>query len=148
MGKSNDRPVSQTGIGGGSPNPARAAAMTESPAVALMRVNCRITLLLREMVFIERGLRPVTEVVSQAEMDQENEDLLADLERNFDPTEEIERVRKELDGKTPNDPTNAYINNLTNSDDDSDEEEDEDSLYHPDYQAPQLALEWCRKRRN
>ena len=47
-----------------------------------MRVNCRLTLLLREMVFIERGLRPVTEVVSQTEQD-EGDAALARRRRNW-----------------------------------------------------------------
>ena len=93
LGRNNDRPVSQTGIGGGPPNPARAAAATESPAVVLMRVNCRLTLLLREMVFIERGLRPVTEVVSQTEQDEEDAELLAEAE------EELERMKREAAGE-------------------------------------------------
>lgn len=139
LGRNNDRPVAQTGIGGGPPNPARAAAATESPAVVLMRVNCRLTLLLREMVFIERGLRPVTEVVSQTEQDEEDASLLAEAE------EELERMAREVNGDVNNPP--AYVNNSIDSNDDSDDEYEYSSgILDPD-NAPQLALEWCRKRR-
>ena len=136
LGRNNDRPVSQTGIGGGPPNPARAAAATESPAVVLMRVNCRLTLLLREMVFIERGLRPVTEVVSQTEQDEEDAELLAEAE------EELERMKREVNG---GDVTPAYVNNSIDVNDDSNDEYSS-GILDPD-NAPQLALEWCRKRR-
>lgn len=141
LGRNNDRPVSQTGIGGGPPNPARAAAATESPAVVLMRVNCRLTLLLREMVFIERGLRPVTEVVSQTEQDEEDAELLAEAE------EELERMKREAAGED----VVEYVNNSiddSNSIETDDEDDDEYSSGILDPQtAPQLALEWCRVRR-
>ena len=141
LGRNNDRPVSQTGIGGGPPNPARAAAATESPAVVLMRVNCRLTLLLREMVFIERGLRPVTEVVSQTEQDEEDAELLAEAE------EELERMKREAAGED----VVEYVNNSiddSNSIEADDEDDDEYSSGILDPQtAPQLALEWCRVRR-
>ena len=139
LGRNNDRPVAQTGIGGGPPNPARAAAATESPAVVLMRVNCRLTLLLREMVFIERGLRPVTEVVSQTEQDEEDAELLAEAE------EELERMKREAAGED----VVEYVNNSIDDsvvDDDDDDDEYSSGILDPNA-APQLALEWCRVRR-
>ena len=108
LGRNNDRPVAQTGIGGGPPNPARAAAATESPAVVLMRVNCRLTLLLREMVFIERGLRPVTEVVSQTEQDEEDAKLLAEAE------EELERMKRRSTAGTSPQRTSTTQSKTTN----------------------------------
>ncbi len=140
LGRNNDRPVTQTGIGGGPPNPARAAAATESPAVVLMRVNCRLTLLLREMVFIERGLRPVTEVVSQTEQDEEDAELLAEAEG------ELERMKRQAAGEDVVEYVNNSIDDSVVDDDDDDEYEYSSGILDPDA-APQLALEWCRVRR-
>lgn len=58
-------PASQRGIASrGGPENVGPRALGETDAVRLMRVNCRLTLLLREFVFASRGLRPVAEVIS------------------------------------------------------------------------------------
>jgi len=71
-------PASQRGIAsrGGPENAGGPRALGETDAVRLMRVNCRLTLLLREFVFESRGLRPVAEVISarDEELDDGEED--------------------------------------------------------------------------
>ena len=71
-------PASQRGIAsrGGPENAGGPRALGETDAVRLMRVNCRLTLLLREFVFKSRGLRPVAEVISarDEELDDGEED--------------------------------------------------------------------------
>ena len=52
----------------------------ESSGTQLMRVNCRFTLLLREMVFISRGQRAVSEVISSIEAAEEDRELMAEVE--------------------------------------------------------------------
>ena len=70
--------------------------MRESTA-QLMRVNCRLTLLLREMVFIARGLRPVTELVSSAELEEEKR--AAEAEANGEVDADIRREKEKEQAK-------------------------------------------------
>ena len=53
-----------------------------------MRVNCRLTLLLREFVFASRGLRPVAEVISTRDEELDNEGGLEDGLREEDRLED------------------------------------------------------------
>ena len=69
-------PASERGIAsrGGPENAGGARALGETDATRLMRVNCRLTLLLREFVFQSRGLRPVAEVISARDEELDGEE--------------------------------------------------------------------------
>ena len=112
-------PVSRKGIA--SRGPQGAGALGETDAVMLMRVNCRLTLLLREFVFISRGLQPVTEVMSAAELELEAE-----------AAAENERARPEGDAEITDD-----LDDLPGGVDD---------VTDPSRgSGPQVALEWCAR---
>ena len=115
-------PVSRKGIA--SRGPQGAGALGETDAVMLMRVNCRLTLLLREFVFISRGLQPVTEVMSAAELELEAE-----------AAAENERARPEGDAEITDD-----LDDLPGGVDDV---TDPSGGW-----GPQVALEWCRADRD
>ena len=69
-------PASERGIAsrGGPENAGGPRALGETDATRLMRVNCRLTLLLREFVFQSRGLRPVAEVISARDEELDGEE--------------------------------------------------------------------------
>ena len=94
---SNDNvPASRQGIASRGGPESGPRALGETDAVKLMRVNCRLTLLLREFVFSQRGLRPVAEVISTRD-------------------EELDAIDFETKGLT------GKINTREDADDDDDE---------------------------
>jgi hypothetical protein len=91
-GNDDNVPASRRGIasrGGPGSGP---RALGETDAVRLMRVNCRLTLLLREFVFAERGVRTVAEVVSARD---EEMDIARAAQENADPARDEEKNQEE-----------------------------------------------------
>ena len=110
-------PASQRGIASrGGPENVGPRALGETDAVRLMRVNCRLTLLLREFVFASRGLRPVAEVISTRDEELDNEEL--------DNEVGVEDGLREKD----------------RLEDEDGDEVDDDAAQRA---QPQVALEWC-----
>jgi hypothetical protein len=117
-------PVSQKGIasaGGATHGP---LALGETDAVKLMRVNCRLTLLLREFVFASRGLRTVAEVISTRDEELDAMDL---------------RENKQVRGAGTDD-----TDDTDEETDDTDDSEETDVSIIP----PQVALEWSSAPRD
>ena len=117
-------PVSQKGIasaGGATHGP---LALGETDAVKLMRVNCRLTLLLREFVFASRGLRTVAEVISTRDEELDAMDL---------------REKKQVRGAGTDD-----TDDTDEETDDTDDSEETDVSIIP----PQVALEWSSAPRD
>ena len=91
-GSNDDRvPASQRGIASrGGPENAGPRALGETDAVRLMRVNCRLALLLREFVFASRGLRPVAEVISARDEALDDEANAREKSRESPPKDAAE----------------------------------------------------------
>ena len=125
-----DVPAAEKGIGGrGRERGAAGAATREPPSVLLMRTNVRLTLLLREMVLLSRGLNPVSRVISAA-------DYEADAEAAERKNVKNAYAKDAWAAEDGDDDAKKRIEDAGYDGDDGDEDDD-------DAQSPQVALEWC-----